>query len=88
MKNVECKTKRNVHRVCFDFNEAEEAIDFFESIQALDDSLTDCQLVWKDSLHDKERRVHNFLVRRKGDRGNGRPVEHTTISETRTVIHK
>ena len=28
MKNVECKTKRNVHRVCFDFNEAEEAIDF------------------------------------------------------------
>jgi len=72
--------RKEVHRICLDFASKVDALEFFKDMQDrdLDANMT---LVLKDSLHDKGKLVHHYLVR-KDNGGSGVIVRGSPLPAT------
>jgi|TARA_Y100000310_G_scaffold142697_1_gene142197 hypothetical protein len=81
----------DVYRLSFDFYSPVSMMDFWETFQAVNsdpdplEGWDDCQLVHKDSLHDRGKHIHDFLVRGPGV-DNGRPVTVIRTKEKESVV--
>ena len=83
----------SIYRLSIDFPSAELMIQWYtqqqeNALPGHHPNETDQLVLW-DSLHDKDKSIKRFLLRRHDERGgNGRPVQVVTQPSTKTLEKK